>query len=478
VTADALAAIDGFLPRDAWTTARAEREMRTRDWWPLTAVRRRRGDMGTVPDLVILPRSTAEVAAALRWATATRTAVIPRGGGSGVCGGVLVEDAHVAVLDLSRMDAVLDIDDTSQVVRVQAGIRGGVLETRLNERGLTLGHSPQSVELSSVGGWIATASAGQFTPGYGSIEDRLLGYVAVTGDGVELALRATPRTAAAPALRRLLLGTDGALAIVTEAALACALQPAQLVWHTFAFSDFNATLAWACQVQRARCGPDVLRGYDEADALRAFGAAFGHARGAVGLVGFPSDLPGLAGRLDAASAAAESAGARRLDDGLGPHWLGHRLDAVDVFERANGPDRALGDGAMLDTMEVAALWRDVPGLYHAVRAALAAAADDVRCHFSHVYGAGTALYFTFVLRATDDAALDGVYADVWERATTACLANGGTMTHHHGIGRLRADRIADELGAGAVTVLRRMKGALDPAGVLNPGALLPGRLER
>jgi alkyldihydroxyacetonephosphate synthase len=470
---DALRSLPDFLPAGVWTTAPAERAGRARDWWPITAIRQRRGVDQPIPAVVILPRTTEEVAATLRWASQTRTPLIPRGGGSGVCGGVFTETEGRAVLDLSRMNRVLDLDLESQVVRVQAGIRGGQLEAKLNERGLTLGHSPQSVELSSVGGWIAAASAGQFTPAYGAIEDGLLGYTAVTGDGLVFHVRPVPRSAAATNLRRLLLGSEGSLAVVTEATLACAPRPGRIMWQAFGFPAFGSSLRWARRVTRERTGPHVVRGYDEADAVAAFFEPLGHSAGAVGLCGFDGATPGLGGRMDAVTRAAFDEGGAGLDSSYGAHWLAHRLDAVELFERANGPARSLGAGAMLDTLEVAALWRDLDGVYDQVRGAIGARAEEARCHFSHVYPAGAALYFTFVLRASDDEALEAVYADTWKAAIDACLAARGTTTHHHGIGRLRAGRIEEELGEGAAAVVRRLKAAMDPAGVLNPGALLP-----
>jgi alkyldihydroxyacetonephosphate synthase len=472
---DSVKSLPEFISAEAWTTDEVERAARNRDWWPLTAVRARRGADQPLPDLVLLPRTTEEVAASLRWASHTGTPVIPRGGGSGVCGGAFVDAPGRAVLDLSRMNQVLSLDIESQVVRVQAGIRGDRLEKHLIDHDLTLGHSPQSVELSSVGGWIAAASAGQFTPAYGAIEDRLLGYTAVTGDGLVFEVRPVPRSAATTNLRRLLVGTEGNLAIVTEAVLACSPRPSEIVWQVFRFAGFDAALRWARQVTRERIGPHVLRCYDPADAVAAFSVPFGHTEGAVGMAGFEATAAGLAGRMEAAGQAAVGQGAGSLDVAYGEHWLAHRLDAVKTFGYANGPTASLGHGAILDTMEVAALWRDLASVYDRVGQALGERADEVRCHVSHLYAAGAALYFTFILRAEDDAGVDAVYAGTWRAAIEACLNAGGTTTHHHGMGRLRAGYAEEELGAGAAEVLRRIKAAMDPKGVLNPGALLEVR---
>ena len=224
---------------------------------------------------------------------------------------------------------------------------------------------------------------------------------------------------------------------------------------------------------RGQTGAAVIRGYDETDAQLSF-AALGHPGGCVGLLGFPAGLPGLAARKQAAAEAMEAAGASgELGSRYGEHWWDHRNDAVGTYARIMGPDRAFGSGVIVDTFEVAGLWSAVPRLYQSIREALAAHAQAVGCHLSHLYPSGSSLYFTFLISGTDDRDAAARYLAAWDQAVRSCAAVGGTITHHHGVGRLKAGYLAGELGETGVDVLARIKAALDPAGIMNPGVLLP-----
>ena len=455
------------------TDAQVVRE-RAIDSWTLDRLRLVRGDELPAPDAVVFPARTEDVATVLGWATETGTAVIPRGAGSGVCGGAQAR-AGTVILDLSLMDRVGPVDLVSQTVDVQAGVRGDRLEEALTGHGLTTGHYPQSIAISTVGGWIAASSAGQASTGFGAIEDILLGLTAVLPAGEILRCRAVPRSAAGPDLRRLLIGSEGTLGVVTEATLACRARPPGWEWLAAGFDGF-ATLATALrEVRRAGTGAAVLRGYDETDAQFNFGA-LGHAGGCVALAGFPADLPGLAARKQAATEILGRAGSSLgADSGAayGAHWEQHRNDAVQTYAQVMGPERAFGAGAIVDTMEVAGLWSAVPRLYQDIRGALAAHAHLVGCHLSHVYPSGSSLYFTFLINGADERAAETTYRQAWDQAAASCAAAGGTITHHHGVGRLKAPYLTAELGAAGAGALDRIRAALDPAGIMNPGGLRP-----
>ena len=263
------------------------------------------------------------------------------------------------------MNRITDVDLVSQTVSVEAGVRGDQLEEALAEHGLTAGLYPQSIAISTVGGWIAASSAGQASTGFGAIEDVLLGLTAVLPEGEILRCKPVPRSAAGPDLRRLLVGSEGTLAVVTEATLACRARPAGWDWLAFAFPDFTALADGLRQAVRAQTGAAVIRGYDETDAQLSFGA-LGHAGGCVGLLGFPAGLPGLAARKQAAAEAMQQAGASgELGARYGEHWWQHRNDAVQTYAQIMGPERAFGSGVIVDTFEVAGLWSAVPRLYQA-----------------------------------------------------------------------------------------------------------------
>ncbi|MGH3179937.1 MAG: FAD-binding oxidoreductase, partial [Streptosporangiaceae bacterium] len=335
---------DGTVDTDPQTL----REHAT-DSWPLALLRRVRGDDLPEPAAVLFPATTGEVATVLAWASQTGTAVVPRGAGSGVCGGATADNDAV-VLDLSRMDRIGPVDLESQTVEVQAGARGDRLEEELARSDLTTGHYPQSVAISTVGGWIAASSAGQASTGFGAIEDVLLGLTAVLPDGEILRLRPVPRSAAGPDLRRLLIGSEGTLAVVTEATLACRARPKAWEWLAFGFEDFTTLTEALKNVRRAETGAAVLRGYDETDAQLGFGA-LKHATGCVALAGFPAGPPGLDARKQAAAAILHTTGTE-LGARYGEHWWQHRNDAVQTFAQIMGPERTFGTGVIVDTMEV------------------------------------------------------------------------------------------------------------------------------
>jgi alkyldihydroxyacetonephosphate synthase len=469
---DTLNALARRLPDGAVVTDGQILQERVIDCWALALLRRARGDDLPTPAAVVFPAATEEVATVLSWASDTGTAVIPRGGGSGVCGGAEAGAGSV-VLDLSRMDKVTSVDLVSRVVHVQAGVHGEQLEDALAGHGLTVGHYPQSIAVSTVGGWIAASSAGQASTGFGAIEDVLLGLTAVLPRGEILRCRPVPRSAAGPDLRRLLVGSEGTLAVVTEATLACRVRPAGWEWLACGFPSFAMLADGLREAVRAETGAGIIRGYDETDAAFGFGG-LGHPGGCVGMLGFPAGLAGLDDRKRLAFEVMHRAGASaELSSRYGEHWWGHRNDAVGTYLAVMGPGRTFGDGVVVDTIEVAGLWSAVPALYAGIRAALAEYAEAVGCHLSHLYSSGSSLYFTFLIRGADDHDAQARYLAAWDQAMRSCTAAGGTLTHHHGVGRLKAAFLAAELGEAGVNVLTRIKAALDPQRIMNPGVLLP-----
>ena len=469
---DTLNVLARRLPGGAVVTDGQTLRERAIDCWALGLLRRARGDDLPTPAAVVFPASTEDVAAVMAWASETGTAVIPRGGGSGVCGGA-EGDARSVVLDLSRMDKVIGVDLISRAVHVQAGVRGGQLEDALAGHGLTAGHYPQSITVSTVGGWIAASSAGQASAGFGAIEDVLLGLTAVLPHGEILRCRPVPRSAAGPDLRRLLVGSEGTLAVVTEATLACRARPAGWEWLACGFPSFAALAEGLREAVRAETGAGIIRGYDEADAAFSF-EGLGHPGGCVGILGFPAGLAGLDDRKRLAFDVMHQAGAAgELGSQYGEHWWEHRNDAVGTYLAIMGPERAFGAGVVVDTIEVAGLWSAVPALYAGVRASLAEYAQAVGCHLSHLYSSGSSLYFTFLIHGGDDRDAQVRYLAAWDQAVRSCAAMGGTLTHHHGVGRLKSAFLAAELGETGVDVLTRIKAALDPQRIMNPGVLLP-----
>ncbi|HSP98269.1 MAG TPA: FAD-binding oxidoreductase [Candidatus Dormibacteraeota bacterium] len=435
------------------------------DTWPLSLLRLYQGRLTTRPACVVRPASTDEVAAILRYANERRVPVVPYGGGSGVGGGVL-PDGGTIVVDLRRLDQLLELNETALQVRVQAGMFGDRFEEALQARGYSMGHWPQSVALSTVGGWIATRAAGQYSTRYGSIEDMLLGLEAVMADGRVVRVKSTPRRSAGPDPRHLFLGAEGTAGIVTEATLKIFPLPDSRRLLSFAFPDFDSGLEAIRHIVRAGWRPPVVRLYDAMETGRHFGQWQQDDRCFLLLVSEgPASL--AAAEAEACNAACTGHGGEPVGDAPVHHWLAERNNVPSLMS-------FIERGFVLDTIEVAVEWDRIHTLYAEVVAAMRTVKNliVISGHSSHSYPQGTNIYFTFVAKPDDPAAAELTYLECWKQAMDATLRAGGTICHHHGIGRLRMPWMAAEHGS-ALDLMRAVKHALDPNGILNPGVLLP-----
>ena len=347
---------------------------------------------------------------------------------------------------------------------VRTGTFGTPLEDTLRaEHGVTLGHWPQSIDLSTVGGWLACRSAGQLSTRYGKIEDMVLGLDVVLADGRLVHTGGAPRAAVGPDLTQLFVGSEGTLGIITGARLRVHPAPAAEVRAAFRVATFGAGLDACRRILRRGATPAVLRLYDAVEAERNFGGADGQgSHDALLLVLDEGDPALLDGVLRVVH---EECSTARVDDpALLDTWLAHRNDVSALH-------RYIEQGAVVDTMEVAARWSALPGGYDAVLAALRAVPDLVAAsaHLSHAYTDGACLYFTFGALPPKHQRED-CYRALWDAAIEASVSHGPALSHHHGIGLNRGRFLADGLG-GAFDVLVALKQALDPHGILNPGKL-------
>ena len=416
------------------------------------------------PGAVVRARTTEEVATILEVADAARVPVVPYGAGSGVCGGAVAPEGAL-VVDLRAMNRIVALNETGLAVTAEPGVIGAELERWLRNRGYTMGHFPQSIDISSVGGWVSTRSSGQLSTKYGNIEDMLLAFEAVLPGGKVVRTRAVPRSACGPDLRALFLGSEGSLGILTEATLRVHPAAEACDQHALAFADVHAGLEAIREIVRAGWKPAVVRLYDPIEAARNFtGAA---PDGAALLLFFTEGPRSL---VAAESAAVLEFCARHGGTDCGPdpvaRWMDHR-NRVPSFESF------LERGIVVDTIEVATSWGHIHDLYEGVVAALRAV-DGVlvaSAHSSHSYTQGTNLYFSFAARPESMRDAEALYFACWQAAMEATLAAEGTISHHHGIGRLRAGWMRRELGS-AYDLLVTLKRAIDPNGIMNPGALL------
>jgi alkyldihydroxyacetonephosphate synthase len=454
-------------------------------------VRLRGGDASSAPDAVVAPGSVQEVQAVLGLCADAGLAVVPFGGGTSVVGGVEpVSDgfAGAVSLDLHRLDGLDDVDPVSLTARFGAGLFGPEAERRLAREGLTLGHLPQSFEYSTVGGWVATRSAGQASTGYGRIDELVEGLQLVAPAG-ELTGRALPASAAGPDLRELVVGSEGVLGVICDATLRVRPLPERRRYEGWSFRSFAEGCEALRVMEQADCSADVTRLSDEEETRLAMALASrgggsdrvaktylrlrGHEGGCIAIVGFEGEADEVERRRLRAAALLRGGGGLRLGRRPGERWLATRY--AGPYLR----DELLDRGVLVDTLETATNWSNLAGLYAAVTEALRNTLAErgtpplVMCHVSHLYRSGASLYFTFFAPQDAEAPLDQWRA-AKRAASDAIMATGGTITHHHAVGRDHAPWMRAEVGELGLELLRAAKERLDPAGIMNPGKLLPG----
>lgn len=440
---------------------------RALDWWPLVLAQQVAGREPSAPRCVVRPRSTEEVVVALAHLTRHGVPVVPRAGGSGVQGGA-APGPDAVVLDVGALDRIGPLDETNLAVTVGAGVPLAGLEAWLGKRGYTTGHYPQSIDLAFVGGLVATRSSGQFSTRYGSVEDLVAGLEAVLPDGTVVRIASQPRRAVGPDLRHLWIGSEGAFGVVTEVTLRVGPVPPERWLAAYGVGSMRAGLEVIRGVLREGWRPAVVRLHDATEAHRAhYGAV---ADGEAILLLLSEGPPGYpAAEGTAIDAAARAAGLRPLGPGPVERWLEVRNDIAEY-------DAYLRRGLIIDTIEVAAPWTRIADIYERVLARLVDEVPEMvhsSGHSSHSYPQGTNLYFVLAAqprRDPDDVVR--VYEAIWSRVMETTLELGGTISHHHGVGRFRARWVPRDLGT-SYELLRRVKVALDPAGLMNPGSLLP-----
>jgi alkyldihydroxyacetonephosphate synthase len=382
-----------------------------------------------------------------------------------VCGGVL-PDAGSIVIDLRRMSRLLELNETALTARVQAGMMGNACEAAFNERGYSMRHFPQSIDVSTVGGWVSTRAAGQYSTRYGNIEDVVLSLEAVLPDGTIIRTPAGPRSATGPDLRHVFLGAEGTIGVVSEVTLRLVPLPEHSAPMAFSFASMHDGLEAIRRFMRAGWRPPVVRLYDAVETARLFPASSTTENCLLLLLSEGvADL--VAAEERACTAICKQGGGQRSDPKAVEHWLEER-NKVPSFESL------LEKGLVVDTIEVATAWDHIDRLYEEVIAALKQVPGIVAAsgHSSHSYPQGTNIYFTFAAYPPDPQQAEATYLECWKQAMEATLHRRGTISHHHGIGRLRVPWMQQELGAG-LGVLRKIKQALDPNGIMNPGVLFP-----
>jgi alkyldihydroxyacetonephosphate synthase len=370
------------------------------------------------------------------------------------------------------MNALLELDEESRVASFEPGLRGPEAEALLGERGYTIGHFPQSFEYATLGGFAAARSSGQASAGYGRFDDAVVRLRVATPAGT-LELGRAPKSAAGPDLRQLLLGSEGALGVITGLAVQVRPAPAVRAYEGWRFESFGAGAGAVRRLAQDGPVPTVLRLSDEAETalnLARPGELGAGTGGCLAIVGFEGSADEVAVRRAATATVLRQSGAEPVAD-AGEGW------ARDRFRGPYLRDALLDVGALVETLETVALWSSLQTVYEAVTAAIRDALSAqgtppvVLCHISHVYRSGASLYFTVGCAQLADPIAQWRAAKA--AASDAILAAGGSITHHHGVGRDHVDWYAREIGPLGVALMRAVKATLDPAGILNPGVLVP-----
>lgn len=440
----------------------------------------RRRDRGTqdAPDAVLLPADDEEIAAILEHCSARRIAVVPFGGGTSVVGGLDPDRGDftaVVSLDLRRLSALHWLDEVSGEAELGAGVTGPDAERLLAERGYSLGHFPQSFCYATIGGFAATRSSGQDSAGYGRFDDMVRGLRAVTPAGI-LDVGRAPASAAGPDLRQLMVGSEGVFGVITRVRVRVHPVPEATLYEAWSFPDFDTGATALRAVTQTGSGPTVIRLSDEAETgvNLATTEAIGEQTitgGCLAVTVFEGTAAHAESRHAETRALLEQHGGTSLGEGPAKAWEHGRFGAPYLR------DSLLSAGALCETLETATTWSNIPSLKAAVTEALTAALAEsgtaalVLCHISHVYPTGASLYFTVV------AAQRGNPIEQWRAAKAAAseaiVRTGGTITHHHAVGADHRPWMREEIGDLGVEILRAVKTALDPAGILNPGKLIP-----
>lgn len=469
-----------------------------RDLWPRHHLQVRGGSVveGSRPSTIVWPTSTEQVAAVVRFCAEEGVPLVPFGAGSGVCGGILPNDSTM-VLDLKRMSAIRRLDPEQPILEVEAGAMGITLEEQIQRQGWTIGHFPSSILCSTVGGWLAARGAGQNSGRYGKIEDMVASLEMVDGRGE---IHHLHRRVHGLNLTPLLIGSEGTLGVITSCSLRLHPNPTSRAFQSFSFPTTEAGWEALRHLFQQGLRPAVSRLYDPFDSLLARQGSVrtkkkssvtssGHP--ALGkLLRFPKFLNTIVDSVvdkamsgatlilifegigdephdDAERAAKimEECGGVVLGEGPARQWLRHRYS---VSYRQSAVFRS---GAFSDTFEIAAPWSRFKTLYDGVREALSKRVF-VMAHLSHAYPDGCCVYFSFAGSASSDQEALQLYDETWATAMQAALEAGGTISHHHGVGRSKAPQLGEELGYG-VEVVRGLMKAFDPAGIMNRGNLLP-----
>jgi alkyldihydroxyacetonephosphate synthase len=436
-----------------------------RDRLPYGLFRLRAGKLpATLPAAIVCPADVAELTAIVQLANRERIALIPFGAGSGVLGGTLPLNCEVMV-DMKRMDRILDLNEVDRTVTVQAGMNGGDFEEALRQRGYTSGHLPQSIHMSTVGGWAACRGAGQASSRYGKIEDIVIGLKAVLANGQPLEVRPVARRAVGPSIKDILVGSEGVFGFITEITLRIWRLPEIEFGMVLAFPSLQAGFDAMRDIVQSELRPAVMRLYDVLESQqRTADIPVFRQNSVLCIMKFSGmrQLAELERRLSLQQC--EAHGAVLADSSPYHEWEENRYKSYSIKWQT--------EGYYMDTIEVTGSWSGIPAMYAQMSEAVHALHPEFHfgAHWSHIYSEGACQYMTLRLPPMDDAAALALHRQAWDAVEGICLQHGGSVAHHHGAGVFRNKWLRQELNTG-MDLLQILKDGIDPDNLLNPGKL-------
>jgi len=464
IITELVAKITSIVGNDRLTVHDTDRVLNAHDAWTLSEAKLRAGELLPLADVVVYPESTQEVSEILKVCNELKIPVIPVSGGAGTCGGTLPIYGGVQ-LDLKRMDKILRIDHESMLVTVQAGVVGIDLEEAVNELGYITGHTPTSDRASCVGGFVATRSGGSMSSLYGKIEDMTLGLQVVLANGSIIDCKSVPRHSVGPDLKQLFIGSEGTLGVITEVTLRLFPKPEMRRFRSLTFPDVKTGLTAIRMIFRTGILPSIVRLYDPEDTAMHVSTHFDVLEGDcilhLGFDGTPDQVE--MDEIKSVNICLEN-GAQDFGEAPSRRWWEHRYDMYY-------PNKFLTGGfAVTDTIDIVATYDKLENVYHAMKEVMEAQDAVVMSHFSHMYPNGGSIYMIFFSSQPDAETAWAVYKRIWDEGVAACLREGGTMSHQHGVGLTRTTYTEPELGS-SFQVLQQIKDVLDPNGIMNPGKL-------
>jgi len=457
--------LEVWLGKENVSDAEVDKINYSRDAWPLRLLRLGRLIIEAKPDLIVWPQTVEQIQRIVKLANQESIPIIPVSGAGGVAGGILATTGGI-IVDVKKMNRVLFLDEESFTVTVEPGILGYELEEYLEARGYTTGHLPSSIYSSALGGFAAARSAGVLSSKYGKIEDMITGLEVVLPTGELLRTKAVPRSSMGPDLKQLFIGSEGTYGIITELTLRIAPSPEETQFASFLFPDLHSGMNAVKQVFRQDLKPALIRLYDENETRFVLSRFKPPSDGAC-VLNFiyraTKDFVRLEKRT--VTKICLEGGAEDLGPGPSKHWWNNRFDLYYPSSMNMGP------GMLYDVLDVASSYANLEKMYWEMRKAIEAFGVGTMSHFSHFYPDGGNIYVIFVGHANSPEEVETKYQQIWDAGLEAAHRAGGTLSHQHGVGLLKAPWMPIEHGETGFALLQAIKQYLDPNNIMNPGKL-------